>query len=33
MNELQETEQVLMAYYAQYYKGASLEEIQELDRQ
>lgn len=32
MNELQEKEQVLMAYYAQYYKGASLEEIQELDR-
>ncbi|MBU9672381.1 hypothetical protein KQ939_10610 [Planococcus sp. CP5-4] len=32
MNELQETEQVLMAYYAQYYKGASLEEIRELDR-
>ncbi|MGB6778877.1 MAG: hypothetical protein WBE33_08965, partial [Planococcus citreus] len=28
----QEKEQVLMAYYAQYYKGASLEEIQELDR-
>lgn len=32
MNELQEKEQVLMAYYAQYYIGASLEEIQELDR-
>lgn len=32
MEELQEKEQVLMAYYAQYYKGAVVEEIRELDR-
>ncbi|MGM0898883.1 MAG: hypothetical protein ACQEV0_13345 [Bacillota bacterium] len=32
MNELQDKEQVLMAYYAQYYKGATLEEVQKLDR-
>ena len=32
MNELQDKEQVLMAYYVQYYKGASLDDIQELNR-
>ncbi|MBT2581323.1 hypothetical protein [Planococcus sp. ISL-109] len=31
MKELQEKEQVLMAYYAQYYKGATFEEVKQLD--
>ncbi len=32
MEELQKKEQVLMAYYAQFYKGAKLEEVQQLNR-
>lgn len=31
MNELTEKEQVLMAYYAQYYRGASREDVKGLD--
>ena len=31
MNKLQEKEQVLMAYYAQYYKGATFQEVKQLD--
>ncbi|WP_088009166.1 hypothetical protein [Indiicoccus explosivorum] len=31
MKKLEETEQVLLAYYAQYYLGASKEEIEALD--
>lgn len=32
MKELEDKEQVLMAYYTQYYKGATLEDIKQLDR-
>ncbi|RNF39212.1 hypothetical protein [Planococcus salinus] len=32
MKELQDKEQVLMAFYTQYYKGATLEDIKQLDR-
>lgn len=32
MKELQDKEQVLMAYYAQYFKGATLDDIKQLDR-
>lgn len=32
MKELQDKEQILMAYYAQYYKGASAEEVLQLDK-
>lgn len=32
MKELQDKEQILMAYYTQYYKGATPTEIRELDR-
>ncbi|HSI67874.1 MAG TPA: hypothetical protein VK947_10685 [Planococcus sp. (in: firmicutes)] len=31
MKELQEKEQILMAFYAQYYKGATLEEVKALN--
>lgn len=31
MKKLQEKEQVLMAYYAQYYKGATFQEVQQLN--
>ncbi|MFC4711428.1 hypothetical protein [Planococcus dechangensis] len=31
MKNLQEKEQVLMAYYAQYYKGATFQEVKQLD--
>ena len=31
MNELTEKEQVLMAYYAQYYRGASRDDVKGLD--
>jgi hypothetical protein len=31
MNELTEKEQVLMAYYAQYYRGASKDDVKGLD--
>lgn len=32
MKELEDKEQVLMAYYTQYYKGASFDDIKQLDR-
>lgn len=32
MKELQDKEQILMAYYAQYFKGATLEDIKQLDQ-
>lgn len=32
MKELENKEQVLIAYYTQYYKGASFEDIKQLDR-
>ena len=32
MKELQDKEQILMAYYAQYYKGVSAEEVKQLDQ-
>ena len=32
MEELNDKEQVLMAYYTQYYKGASFDDIKKLDR-
>ena len=31
MKKLQEKEQVLMAYYAQYYTGATFQEVKQLD--
>lgn len=31
MKELEEKEQILLAYYTQYYKGATLKEIKQLD--
>ena len=31
MKELQQKEQVLMAYYAQYYTGATFQEVKQLD--
>ncbi|ANU08955.1 hypothetical protein A1A1_10466 [Planococcus antarcticus DSM 14505] len=33
MKKLQDKEQILMAYYAQYFKGASLEDIKQLNQQ
>ena len=32
MKELQDKEQILIAYYAQYYKGATFEDIKQLDQ-
>jgi len=32
MKEFEDKEQILMAYYAQYYKGASFDDIKQLDR-
>lgn len=32
MKELQDKEQLLMAYYAQYYKGAASQEVKQLDK-
>lgn len=32
MKEMEDKEQVLMAYYTQYYKGADFEDIKQLDR-
>lgn len=32
MKELQDKEQILIAYYAQYFKGATLEDVKELDK-
>ncbi|WP_033542441.1 hypothetical protein [Planococcus sp. CAU13] len=32
MKELQDKEQILMAYYAQYFKGANAEEVKQLDK-
>ncbi len=32
MEELKDKEQILMAYYTQYYKGANFEDIKQLDR-
>lgn len=32
MKELQDKEQILMAYYAQYFKGATLDDIKQLDQ-
>lgn len=32
MEELKDKEQVLIAYYTQYYKGASFEDIKQLDQ-
>ncbi len=32
MKELQDKEQILIAYYAQYFKGATLEDIKKLDQ-
>lgn len=32
MKELEDKEQVLMAYYTQYYKGAGFDDIKQLDR-
>lgn len=32
MKELQDKEQILIAYYAQYFKGATLEDIKQLEQ-
>lgn len=32
MKEMEDKEQILIAYYAQYYKGAEFEDIKQLDR-
>jgi hypothetical protein len=32
MAEFQDKEQILMAYYVQYYRGASINEVKELDK-
>lgn len=32
MKELQDKEQILIAYYAQYFKGATLEDVKKLDK-
>ncbi|HSJ36971.1 MAG TPA: hypothetical protein VK945_02010 [Planococcus sp. (in: firmicutes)] len=32
MKELQDKEQILMAYYAQYFKGATLEDVKQLNQ-
>lgn len=32
MKELQDKEQILIAYYAQYFKGATLEDIKQLEK-
>lgn len=33
MKQLQVKEQIMLAYYAQYFKGATYEDIRELDRE
>lgn len=32
MKELQDKEQILIAYYAQYFKGATLDDVKNLDK-